>query len=249
MTLFSVKDTFLVTGASSGIGRAIALELCAQGARVIANGRDEEKLSGTREAAAFPENIIPAARDLSRDMAGLPNWLLKLAREFGPLRGLALAAGRTHNAPLSYYDMERANQIFDICCHAPLKLAGSFARKQVYAPPASIVFIAAAAALDPNPGQGIYAAAKGGLIAGANCLAKEFAPKKIRVNCISPGLVEGPMLDGTVRLLGRQFLEREEKMYPLGLGRPENVGALAVFLLSEKSAWLTGQNIVQTGGR
>lgn len=249
MTLFSVEDTFLVTGAGSGIGRAIAMGLCAHGARVIANGRDEKKLSATRETAVFPENIIPAVRDLSCDMARLPHWLLNLAREFGPLRGLALAAGRTYNAPLSYYDLERANQIFDICCHAPLKLAGSFARKQVFTPPASIVFIAAAAALDPNPGQGIYAAAKGGLIAGAKCLAKEFAPKKVRVNCISPGLVEGPMLEETIRLLGRQFLEREEKMYPLGLGRPENVAELAIFLLSEKSAWLTGQNIVQTGGR
>ena len=249
MSLFTLADIFLVTGASSGIGRAIALELCARGARVIANGRDGEKLAAVKNEAVSPENLIPAVRDLSRDMANLPGWLLSLAREFGPLRGLALSAGRTLNAPLSYYDLEKANQLFDICCHAPLKLAGSFARKQVCAPSASIVFIAAAAALDPNPGQGIYAAAKGGLIAGAKCLAKELAAKKIRVNCISPGLVESPMLDETVRLLGRQFLEREEKLYPLGFGRPENVAALAVFLLSEKAAWLTGQNIVQTGGR
>lgn len=237
-----------MTGASSGIGRAIALELCAQGARVIANGRDADRLEALKESAPA-ERIIVAPRDLASDMDGLPAWLAALAKKWGPLKGLACAAGITCNAPLSYYDLKKANQVFDICCHAPLKLAGSFGRRNICASPSAIVFISAAAAVDPNPGQGIYAAAKGGLVAAAKCLAKELASKKIRVNCISPGLVETPMLEETVRLLGSRFLEKEQKMYPLGIGSPENIAQLAVFLLSEKAAWLTGQNILQSGGR
>lgn len=249
MSLFKPADNFLVTGASSGIGQAIALMLCSQGATVIANGRDAEKLTALKSHAADSNRIIIAQRDLLYDMEELSVWLKNLAKEYGALKGLCCAAGITYNSPMSFYNLKKARQIFDICCHAPLKLAGAFGSKHIYVPPASIVFIAAAAAINPNPGQGIYAAAKGGLIAGAKCLAKELATKNIRVNCISPGLVKGPMLDETIKILGTQFLEREERAYPLGIGSPEYVANLAVFLLSSKSIWLTGQNILQSGGR
>ncbi len=248
--MFSESDIFLVTGASSGIGRATALALNAAGATVLANGRDEEKLRSTRDAAPRSENMITAPLDIANDIDNLPVWLAGLAAEYGKLRGMACCAGITVNAPMSFYNMGLVARVFDICCHAPLRLGGAFCGRRVNKGPGSaIVYIAAAAAVEPNPGQGIYAAAKGGLVAGARCLAREAASHKIRVNCISPGLVRGPMLEATVRQLGDAFLQREESLYPLGLGSPENVADLALFLLSDRSSWLTGQNLVISGGR
>ena len=244
------NQVFLVTGASSGIGRSIALKLNKFGAIVLANGRNIERLEETVAMADFPANMKPVVRDLAQDMDDIPKWLSLLAAKNGKLRGLACSAGITYNAPMSFYDISKARQIFDICCHSPLKLGSAFCGRRVNAGDgSSIMFIAAAAALDPNPGQGMYAAAKAALVGGARCMAKEAAPHKIRVNCISPGLVDSPMMDATVRQLGPEFMEREKTLYPLGIGAPDDVGELALFLLSAKSRWLTGQNIPLTGGR
>lgn len=248
--LFEQEDLFLVTGASSGIGRAIALALNEAGATVLANGRNTEALADTARLARRPEAMRLLPYDLALHLKELPAWLASLAKEHGRLRGLACAAGITANAPMSFYNPDKAVKIFDICCHAPLILGGAFCGRKINRGPGSAaLFIAAAAAIDPNPGQGMYAAAKAGLVAGAKCLAKEAAGQKVRVNCISPGLVEGPMMDATVRELGERFLEREKTLYPLGFGRPEDVAKAALFMLSSQSSWLTGQNMLLSGGR
>lgn len=250
MSLFNTEDLFLVTGASSGIGRAIALKLNESGAAVLANGRDSAKLEETRSMAKNRESLIPLVRDLGADMPSLAAWLKSLTKKFGALKGLACCAGITWNAPLSFYPLPRVREIFDICCHAPLVLGGAFCGARCNSGPgAAVVNIAAAAAIEPNPGQGVYAAAKAALVAGSKCLAKEAAPRGVRVNCISPGLVEGPMLEATCAQLGQDFLARESALYPLGLGKPEYVAELAVFLLSGSAAWITGQNFIVSGGR
>ena len=87
------------------------------------------------------------------------------------------------------------------------------------------------------------------LVSGAVCLAKEAAPRGVRVNCISPGLVQGPMMDATVEQLGQSFLEKEQPLYPLGFGKPQDVASMAAFMLSQEASWLTGQNIMLAGGR
>lgn len=250
MSAFSAEDRILVTGASSGIGRAIALLLNGRGATVIASGRDESRLAALREAADDPARMLSEPLDLAEHPDALPRWLKGLRERHGRLRGLALAAGITWNAPMSQYDHGKAREIFDICCHAPLILAGAFCDRRIRAGKgAAVVCIAAGAAANPNPGQGMYAAAKAGLIAGARCLAAESAPSGVRVNCVSPGLVETPMLEDTVRRLGPEFLERERRSYPLGLGLPEDVAHLAAFLLSDEARWITGLDIPVTGGR
>lgn len=241
---------FLVTGASSGIGYAIALLLNAAGATVIANGRDLARLEEMRLKSQYPANIYCEARDLGKDLSGLRGWLRNLAKKYGPLDGMVSSAGQTWNSPLAFYPLAKVYNIFDICCHAPLLMGSAFCDKNVNAGQgSSIVYVAAAAAQDPNPGQGVYAAAKAALIAGAKCLAREAAPKGIRVNCVSPGLVRTPMMAAACAELGSDFLKKEEALYPLGIGEPEDVANLAIFLLSAKSRWITGQNFSITGGR
>lgn len=250
MNTFQAGDVILVTGASSGIGRATAL-LCNQaGATVIASGRDAGALHALSDICAVPERLYAEPRDLCADLNSLPAWIQDLRRRYGKLRGMAFCAGQTWNLPMALYTPEVANQAFDICCHAPLMAGRGFCdRRNNTGRGAAVVFIAAAAALDPNPGQGIYGAAKAALTVGARCLAKEMAMRGIRVNCISPGLVQTPMMEDTVRQLGQDFLEREAPLYPLGFGQPDDVAQLAVFLLSDAARWLSGQNVPLTGGR
>ena len=250
MTTFSAAQRILVTGASSGIGRAIALLLNERGATVLANGRDMERLEQVRNASSDPSRMLVAPRDMTADMESLPAWLKGLSRQFGPLHGLVCSAGATWNAPMALYDLAKVRQLFDLCCHAPLLLGGAFCdRRANTGAGAAIVFIAAAAAVAPNPGQGAYGAAKAALVSGAVCLAKEAAPRGVRVNCISPGLVQGPMMDATVEQLGQSFLEKEQPLYPLGFGKPQDVASMAAFMLSQEASWLTGQNIMLAGGR
>lgn len=249
MIAFSSQHRVLVTGASSGIGRAVALLANRLGATVLASGREAQRLSEAKDAAEAPQRFHTVPRDLLADPSSLSDWVGELRQTFGKLHGLVCCAGRTWNVPLSCYDLGQANEAFTLCCHAPLLLAKGFCdRRNHDGPGASIVFVAALAAVDPMPGLGMYAAAKAALVCAGRCLSKEVASRGVRVNCISPGLVQTPMLDATVQCLGETFLQREQARYPLGLGQPPDVAHLAAFLLSDCAGWLTGQNILLTGG-
>lgn len=250
MNMLQAGDVILVTGASSGIGRATALLCNRAGATVIASGRDAAALRALSDVCVAPERLHTEPRDLCADLNGLPAWIRDLRQHYGKLRGMAFCAGQTWNLPMSQYTPEAANQAFDICCHAPLMAARGFCdRRNNTGQGAALVFIAAAAAQDPNPGQGIYGAAKAALVTGARCLSKEVAGRGIRVNCISPGLVQTPMMEETTRQLGPDFLEREAPLYPLGIGKADDVAQLALFLLSDAARWVSGQNVPLTGGR
>lgn len=247
---FTENTVILVTGASSGIGAAIALRLNALGAVVIASGRNEDKLAALKRRASSPARFHPEPKDLVAHMETLPQWVEELRIRHGKLSGLAFAAGKTATMPFMQYEHAAALRMFDLLCHAPLVLSKAVAdRRNCMAKGLSILFIAAAASIAPNKGQTVYGAAKAALVCAARCMAKELAPRSIRVNCISPGLVRTPMLDETVELLGEEFLQREEALYPLGLGLPEDVASLAAFLLSPAARWMTGQNVLIDGGR
>lgn len=247
---FAEGTVILVTGASSGIGAAIALRLNALGAVVIASGRDRDKLADIKQRAPFPTLCHLETKDLVADIDALPQWIEELRIRYGKLGGLAFAAGKTMTMPFMGYDRAAALKVFDLLCHAPIMLAKAIVdRRNCVAEGLSILFIAAAASIAPNKGQTVYGAAKAALVCAARCMAKELAPRSIRVNCISPGLVRTPMLDETVALLGDDFLQHEESLYPLGLGLPEDVANLAAFLLSPAARWLTGQNVLIDGGR
>lgn len=247
----SPPDTpILVTGASSGIGEATALHLNSLGHTVIAHGRDMDKLEKLRMRAPAPLRVHLEARDLLADMAGLHGWVCDLRSRYGRLGGLLFAAGQTATMPFMQYDHASALRFFDLLCHVPLMVAKAVCdRRNCVEHGLSLVFVASAAAVAPNKGQLIYGAAKAALVCGARCMSKELASRGIRANCISPGLVKTPMLKETAEELGQAFLQKEELLYPLGLGEPGDVAELAAFLLSPASRWLTGQNIILDGGR
>lgn len=247
---FDASSVILVTGASSGIGAAIAMRLNGLGATVIANGTSLSRLEAVRGKAKHPDRFHLAPRDLLADVPGLALWVKELCQRYGRLSGLVCAAGKTETVPLTGYDHARARALFDLLLHVPLELAKAVVdRRHCVAGRLKIVFIAAAASVSPNKGQLVYGAAKAALVCAARCLGKELAHRGICVNCISPGLVRTPMMEETVSLLGEDFLREEASRYPLGLGRPEDVAGLAAFLLSPASRWMTGQNLLIDGGR
>jgi NAD(P)-dependent dehydrogenase (short-subunit alcohol dehydrogenase family) len=113
---------------------------------------------------------------------------------------------------------------------------------------ASVVFISSVMGIVGENGKSLYSMTKGALIAGARSLAIELAPRNIRVNCISPGVVESPMSKGAIYSRNEESLNKIRGMHPLGLGRPEDVANASVFLLSDASRWITGTNLIVDGG-
>jgi NAD(P)-dependent dehydrogenase (short-subunit alcohol dehydrogenase family) len=247
---FVPSQRILVTGASSGIGAAIALRCNALGSTVIASGRNGERLAAIKTQAAFPENLLPESRDLTEDMENLPLWVTALREKYGKLMGLVSCAGVSLVAPLREYTRQRANALFDIHFHAPMLLAKGFCdRRNNTGKGASIVFISSGGALARVAGLSIYGSAKGALMTATAVLSKEYAPQGIRVNALAPALVRTPMGQAYLDFIPPEAREEELRLYPLGLGEPQDVAGMAAFLLSDAGRWITGQTIVMDGGR
>ena len=130
MTMLTPENRVLVTGASSGIGMAVAL-LCNQmGATVIASGRDMPRLQNLKNACAHQESLHIEPRDLQEDMDSLPQWVAGLRQKYGKLTSLVCCAGYAAVMPLRAYDRNAAASLYDIHVHAPLLLARGFADKR-----------------------------------------------------------------------------------------------------------------------
>ncbi len=250
MISFSAEQRILVTGVSSGIGKAVALRLNALGATVIANGRSGEKLEAARSEAANPCAFFPEALDLLADMDGLPQWVRLLRERHGKLSGLVPCAGVNIVSPLREFDRTVAASFFDIHYHVPMLLAKGFAdRRNNIGKGAAIVFMGSGATVAREAGLGIYGAAKSAITTAAGVLSRELAPLGIRVNTLAPALVNTPMCEDFLSFLPKERKKEEIAAYPLGLGEPEDVAEMAALLLSQSGKWITGQTIVLDGGR
>lgn len=249
MGRFSSDQRIVVTGASSGLGRAVALHLCREGACVLACGRDTQRLNTLRIEAIDSARMIIEHRDLSDEQDDLPEWVHELGRRHGKLRGLICCAGVDKPGPLALLNTKEAQAMFAINWLAPLLLAKGFADRRVNTGTgAAMVFIASIAAHIPLKGQFAYAASKAALVSSVRNLAQELGTWGIRANCISPGLISTPMTQAET--LGRlEFEQTETARTPLGPGRPEDVAALAAFLLSDEARWITGHDYIIDGGR
>lgn len=239
---FSLEGkTILVTGASSGIGRGIAVTCSKMRATVIINGRNKERLQETLSQMEG-ENHLVVVGDLTD-----ANSLLAMIETLPKLDGLVHCAGMGLRIPCKDLQMENVNQVMDVNFKAPVMLQAELLRQKKIKKAASIVFVASIASWSPSFGNSIYSASKGAIISYANCLALELAPRKIRVNCISPAMVWTDLIlaDGT----DEEQLKEDEQKYPLKrYGQPEDIANLAVYMLSDASTWMTGSNVKISGG-
>ena len=239
---FSLEGkTILVTGASSGIGRGIAVTCSKMGAKVVINGRNVAKLQETIGLMETEQSQMIAG-DLA-DETALQELVLSLPK----LDGVVHCAGMGQRIPCKDLQKTNVDQVMDVNFKAPVILQAELLRQKKINKAASIIFIASIASWSPSFGNSIYSASKGAIISYANCLAIELAPRNIRVNCISPAMVWTDLIlcDGT----DEEQLKEDEQKYPLKrYGRPEDIANLAVYMLSDASAWMTGSNVKISGG-
>lgn len=242
MDKFSLAGkTILVTGASSGIGRAIAIACAQLGANVVLTGRNVSRLEETLSMMCDVSKhcIIPADLTIAEQRSAL-------AGQVPVLDGVVHCAGIGSRVLCKMLEEQDVSRVMQANFEAPVLLQAELLREKKIAKEASIVFIASAAATMPSVGNAIYSASKAAIIAYAKCLAQELANRKIRVNCISPAMVWTDLA-----LVGatEEQLREAEQNYPLKrYAQPEDIAGLAIYLLSDSSNWVTGSNYEMTGG-
>jgi 3-oxoacyl-[acyl-carrier protein] reductase len=233
--------TALVTGASGGIGDAIARQLHAQGATVIAAGRRREALEAL--ATALGERVRVEIAELAD--ADAAEGLIARADADGGLHVLVNNAGLTRdNLALRMKD-EDWQTVLDVNLSAGFRLIRSALRGMMRRRWGRIVNVTSVVALTGNPGQANYAAAKAGMIGMTKSLAVEVASRGITVNCVAPGLIRTPMTEALSEEQRARLLER----VPIArLGSGADVAAAVGYLVSEEAAYVTGQTLHVNGG-
>jgi NAD(P)-dependent dehydrogenase (short-subunit alcohol dehydrogenase family) len=245
---FEPENLYLVTGASSGLGKATALFLNSLGATVVAVARNEEKLTATKNESNYPKKFFTHCFDFG-DLENISGFIKTLVSEHGKFTGLVHSAGIGGVTPLKSLDLDDAKKMFDINYFSGLILAKSFADKRICQPPASLVFLSSISSISGNAGISNYSASKGAINALVKSLAVELAKNNIRVNAVLPGFIVTDIVNASPDVYNEAFFEKVAQDYPLGSGLPEDVAHLVAFLLSPLSRWITGQNIVIDGGR
>lgn len=231
----------LVTGASSGIGRAIAVACAKMGASVIITGRNKGRLNET--IGLMPSGAhrsVPADLTDAVQVKALVDGLPKLD-------GLVQCAGVGSRVLCKNIEDKDIRKVFGPNVEAPILLQSALLSGRKINKSASIVYIASRAAEAPSIGNAVYSASKGAIVSYAKCLALELASRMIRVNCICPAMIWTDLiLEGGI---DREQLEQAQLKYPLKrYGQPEDVANLAVYLLSDASSWMTGSCLDITGG-
>lgn len=235
-----IGKTILVTGASSGIGRGIAVACAGMGTKVVLTARNVDRLNETLSMLEGEGHLILPADLTNADerqamVAALPK-----------LDGVVQCAGVMNRVPCKAIGPDEINSVFQPNIQAPMLLQAELLSEKKIQKAASIVYVASIAARSAVAGNALYSASKAALISYAQCLALELAPRLIRVNCICPAMV---WTDLAFVGATKEELEADQTKYPLKrYGTPEDVANLAVYLLSDASAWMTGSCVDITGG-
>jgi 3-oxoacyl-[acyl-carrier protein] reductase len=232
----------LVTGASGGIGAAIARTLHAQGAVVALSGTRRDALDSL--AAELGERAFVCPADL-RDAVGTDALVEAAEQAVGPLAILVNNAGMTRDMLALRMRDEDWQEVIDIDLSAPFRLARAALRGMLRRRAGRIISISSIVGATGNAGQANYAAAKAGLVGMSKALAQEVASRGITVNVVAPGFIATPMTDK----LPEQQRSRLTDAIPLGrLGQPDDVAAAVVYLASNEAGWITGATLHVNGG-
>jgi NAD(P)-dependent dehydrogenase (short-subunit alcohol dehydrogenase family) len=238
-----VNKKVFITGASSGIGKSVAIECAKMGADVIITGRNEHRLHETFNALAPGKHVqLVCNLDKTEDM-------LLLIEKLPAIDGIVHCAGISNHKPFNFLKDEDFKEMFDINFFVPSKLSIGLLKSKKINRNGSIVFITSiSGVLTSYLGGSLYSSTKGALNGIIKGMALDLASKKIRVNGVMPAMVETEIMSqGAVTT--EQF-DEDIKKYPLKrYGKPEEVAYAVIYLLSDASSWTTGSNILIDGGR
>lgn len=234
----------LVTGATSGLGEAIAISCARMGAEMIVTGRDKDRLALCLNALCEISDLahlsIPADLTFAEQRAEL---VTSLGHE---IDGLVHSAGVSQLCPVRMISVRHLCEVQAINVEAPVMLTQALLKRKQVNVGGSILFISSIAAHIGVAGVSAYSGTKAALIAISRCLAMEVVKRRIRVNCLSPALIETSMQERISLIVGSMTCE--DSNYPLGFGKPEDVANAAIFMLSDASRWITGTTLVMDGG-
>jgi len=237
----------MITGASSGIGRQCAITCSQLGATLALVGRDPTRLAETRGLLQGDAHHV-VQQDVT-DYAVLGSMVANIVAKLGPLSGFVHSAGISLRLPLKQMRPEHFEQTLAVNVISAFELAKYVQQKaNLAAEKASIVFIASIMGQLGQPAKIAYCASKAALVNGARALALELAPRHIRVNCISPGVVKTKMYESLAEKLPEDAAKSILDAHPLGLGEASDVANAVAFLLGDVSRWITGTELIVDGG-
>jgi len=241
--MITLQDkNILVTGASQGIGREIAITASTLGANVTIVGRNVEKLQETISLLTGNGHKM-FALDLAVG-ADLDELILQSPA----FDGVVFNAGIVEYLPVKFLNESKIDAVFSVNFDSNVVLSQKLMKKKLLNKKASLVFISSISSKLGIGGTAMYAASKAALVSFSKVLATELAPQGIRSNSICPGIIKTAMTEKANDVVSEEEVKKAESEYPLGYGEPADVAGLTMYLLSDMSKWMTGSDLIIDGG-
>ena len=243
---FSLEGkTILVTGASSGIGRQCALDCSKMGAKVIAIGRDKDRLNSV--VAEMAGEGIGYLFNL-KNIDGIKDLIATIVEKNGKLDGFVHAAGIEVTSPVKLTCREDYESLYMVNCLSAFEIVKHLCGIKTFNKGGSIVLISSISGIIARKGLSAYAASKGALISTARVMAVEMASREVRVNTVSPGTILTPMMQKALEAMSDEDRKKRVEGFPLGLGKTTDISNACIYLFSDASRWVTGHNLIVDGG-
>lgn len=240
---FTLNDKkVLVTGASSNIGKKIAVRCSEMGASLFISGRNEKRLQETFENLQDGKNVSFRCELSDADS------IASMVEQLPVLNGIVLCAAQFDSTPVKNIRRDLVLSMFETNTFSNFDLVQRLLKTKKIERGGSIVFISSVASMRPYKGNSLYSATKGAINSFSKVLATELGGKGIRVNCIHPGIVrrETGMREGSLSI---EQQRQEMEKFPLGMGETDDIAYATVFLLADESRWITGIDLIVDGGQ
>jgi NAD(P)-dependent dehydrogenase (short-subunit alcohol dehydrogenase family) len=243
--MVSLKDkNILITGASSGIGKATAILFSELGANVIITARNQEKLDETYKALNPSIHHLKINADLTQ-----VNDIKSLVKLLPAIDGIVHCCGKVMPVPVKFIKESQLQDVFSVNYFSAVNLISELLMQKKINNNSSIAFISSVSTLHAYFGGAPYISSKAALEGYAKTLALELAPKKIRVNVLQPALVRTAIFDSTINAaIDTEKMNELVNSYPLGIGEPIDVANALAFFMSDASKWITGSSLKMDGG-
>lgn len=243
--MVSLKDkNILITGASSGIGKATAILFSELGANVIITARNDEKLNETFKALSSSAHHLNINADLTQ-----VTDIKRLVKLLPAIDGIVHCCGKVMPVPVKFIKESQLQEVFGVNYFSAVNLISELLTQKKINNNSSIAFISSVSTLHAYFGGAPYISSKAALEGYAKTLALELAPKKIRVNVLQPALVRTAIFDSTINAaIDTEKMNELVNSYPLGIGEPIDVANALAFFMSDTSKWITGSSLKMDGG-